>query len=61
MTRSTKVSEQIIEEELLWRLIDQFHKPDCGHISALSEFYLAHHFTMIGDADVLKQSMNKQA
>ena len=61
MTHSPKVSEQINEEELLRRLIDRFHKLDCGHISSLSEYYLAHHFAMIGHADVLEQFMNKQA
>jgi len=56
-----KVSEHINEEEILRRLLARVHKLDCGHISALSECYLAHHFAMIGDADVLKELMSKQA
>ena len=61
VTQRPKVREQLIEEELQGRLIEQFHKLDCGHISALSECYFAHHFAMIGDADVFDQLMNKQA
>lgn len=61
VTQRPKVSEQLNEEELQRRLIERFHKLDCGHISALSEYYIAHHFAMIGDADVLDQLMNKQA
>ena len=56
-----KVSEHINEEEILLRLIDRDHKLDCWHISALGEYYFAHHFAMIGDADVLKELMSKQA
>ena len=60
VTQRPKVSEQLNEEELQRWLIEQFHKLGCGHISALSEYYIAHHFAMIGDADVLDQLMNKQ-
>ena len=61
VTQRTMVSKQLNEEELQRRLIERFHKLDCGHISELSEYYIAHHFAMIGDADVLDQLMNKQA
>ena len=61
MTQHPKVSEQLNKEEIQQRLIEQFHKLDCGNISSLSEYYITHHFAMIGDADVLDQLMNKQA
>ena len=61
VTQRPKVSDQINEEEPMQRLIELFHKLDCGHISALYEYYFAHHFAMIGDADGLDQLMNKQA
>ena len=58
VTQHPKVSEQLNEEDLQRRLIELFHKLDCDHISTLSEYYIAHHFAMIGDAD---QLLNKQA
>ena len=61
VTQIPKVSELLSEEELQRRLVERFHKFDCGHIIAISEYYIAHQFAMIGDADVLDQLMNKQA
>ena len=61
VTQRPKVSKQLNEEELQRRLIERFHKLDCDHISALSEFYFADHFAMIDNADVLDLLMNKKA